>query len=198
MAGFASFFSPVFPKKKRQILRQDLQLKLSGQRSKSTRFDSTCNVRYLLKDHREVIRESRVRHVPNVRLQCGGLPCDRYLYNIHIPPSSLLMADIQQRGLRLDTSSPPVIPRRSPLRPPASRDSTTSDNSPSLSSASASKTSLDSDPPLSSTMSKRQHALLELLESERAYASDLALVREVHIPLALGACSFYIHLRTKS
>ncbi|KAF9562949.1 Dbl homology domain-containing protein [Agrocybe pediades] len=35
-------------------------------------------------------------------------------------------------------------------------------------------------------MTKRQHALHELLSSERAYASDLALLREVHIPLALG------------
>ncbi|KAH9846508.1 hypothetical protein C2E23DRAFT_743988 [Lenzites betulinus] len=34
--------------------------------------------------------------------------------------------------------------------------------------------------------SKRTHALLELLSSERAYASDLALIRDVHIPLALG------------
>lgn len=36
------------------------------------------------------------------------------------------------------------------------------------------------------TMSKRTHALLELLTSERAYASDLALIRDIHIPLALG------------
>lgn len=35
-------------------------------------------------------------------------------------------------------------------------------------------------------MSKRHHALHELLSSERAYASDLALIRDVHIPLALG------------
>ncbi|TFK44984.1 hypothetical protein BDQ12DRAFT_44200 [Crucibulum laeve] len=35
-------------------------------------------------------------------------------------------------------------------------------------------------------MTKRHHALHELLSSERAYASDLALIREVHIPLALG------------
>ncbi|KAI0316424.1 hypothetical protein OF83DRAFT_1017396, partial [Amylostereum chailletii] len=34
--------------------------------------------------------------------------------------------------------------------------------------------------------SKRHHALLELLTSERAYASDLALIRDIHIPLALG------------
>ena len=33
---------------------------------------------------------------------------------------------------------------------------------------------------------KRYHALHELLSSERAYASDLALIKEVHIPLALG------------
>lgn len=37
-------------------------------------------------------------------------------------------------------------------------------------------------------MSKRTHALLELLSSERAYASDLALIRDIHIPLALGMC----------
>ncbi|KAG6830948.1 hypothetical protein H0H87_006709 [Tephrocybe sp. NHM501043] len=40
--------------------------------------------------------------------------------------------------------------------------------------------------PAQSPMTKRQHALHELLSSERAYASDLALIREVHIPLALG------------
>ncbi|TFK90241.1 hypothetical protein K466DRAFT_597089 [Polyporus arcularius HHB13444] len=36
-------------------------------------------------------------------------------------------------------------------------------------------------------MSKRNHALVELLTSERSYASDLALIRDIHIPLALGA-----------
>ena len=35
-------------------------------------------------------------------------------------------------------------------------------------------------------ISKRNHTLLEILSSERAYASDLALIRDVHIPLALG------------
>ncbi|KAG9312331.1 hypothetical protein JVU11DRAFT_7647 [Chiua virens] len=35
-------------------------------------------------------------------------------------------------------------------------------------------------------MSKRIHALRELLSSERAYTSDLALIRDIHIPLALG------------
>jgi hypothetical protein len=33
---------------------------------------------------------------------------------------------------------------------------------------------------------KRQHVLFELLETERAYSSDMALVRAVHLPLALG------------
>ena len=35
-------------------------------------------------------------------------------------------------------------------------------------------------------VSKRNHVLLELLSSERAYASDLAFLRDIHIPLALG------------
>lgn len=35
-------------------------------------------------------------------------------------------------------------------------------------------------------MTKREHALKELLTSERAYASDLAFIRDVHIPMALG------------
>ncbi|KAL4068692.1 hypothetical protein V8B97DRAFT_1872814 [Scleroderma yunnanense] len=38
-------------------------------------------------------------------------------------------------------------------------------------------------------MTKRMHALVELLSSERAYASDLALIRDIHIPLALGKSS---------
>ncbi|KZT27173.1 hypothetical protein NEOLEDRAFT_160821 [Neolentinus lepideus HHB14362 ss-1] len=40
--------------------------------------------------------------------------------------------------------------------------------------------------PAVAPVSKRTHALLELLSSERAYASDLALIRAVHMPLALG------------
>jgi len=42
-------------------------------------------------------------------------------------------------------------------------------------------------------MTKRHHALHELLSSERAYASDLALIREVHLPLALGMF-FYLRI----
>ncbi|OJT05300.1 Dynamin-binding protein [Trametes pubescens] len=41
--------------------------------------------------------------------------------------------------------------------------------------------------------SKRTHALLELLSSERAYASDLALIRDIHIPLALGQPAPFAH-----
>ncbi|KAJ7125361.1 Dbl homology domain-containing protein, partial [Mycena epipterygia] len=59
--------------------------------------------------------------------------------------------------------APPVPPPRSPLRPPPPPPPA---NEPAL--------------------SKRQHALHELLSSERAYASDLALILEVHIPMALG------------
>lgn len=80
---------------------------------------------------------------------------------------------------------PPAIPARSPLRlrsttvvddimPPVDRHKPLPEPQPDLS------------PPPSSALTKRQHALHELLSSERAYASDLALVREVHIPLALG------------
>ncbi|KAJ7721490.1 hypothetical protein B0H16DRAFT_367049 [Mycena metata] len=57
--------------------------------------------------------------------------------------------------------APPLPPPRSPLRPPPP-------------------------PAAEPVLSKRQHALHELLSSERAYASDLALMLEVHIPLAQG------------
>ena len=39
--------------------------------------------------------------------------------------------------------------------------------------------------------SQRTHAL-ELIESERAYASGLALIRDVHLPVALGTCFFFL------
>lgn len=42
-----------------------------------------------------------------------------------------------------------------------------------------------------STTSKRTHALIELLTSERVFASDLAVMRHVHIPLALGQPSHF-------
>ncbi|KAJ7782089.1 hypothetical protein B0H14DRAFT_3585661 [Mycena olivaceomarginata] len=58
---------------------------------------------------------------------------------------------------------PPAPPPRSPLRPPP-----------------------QPAPTSPSTLSKRQHALHELMSSERPYASDLTLILEVHIPLADG------------
>ena len=42
-------------------------------------------------------------------------------------------------------------------------------------------------------MIKRMHAFVELFSSERAYASDLALIRKICIPLALGK-SYLFHL----
>lgn len=39
--------------------------------------------------------------------------------------------------------------------------------------------------------SKRVQALLELLSSERAYASDLALIRDIYLPLARGLPTSY-------
>lgn len=40
-----------------------------------------------------------------------------------------------------------------------------------------------------SSVTKRVRALEELLSSERAYASDLAIIRNIHIPLAAGECA---------
>ncbi|KAI0302442.1 hypothetical protein B0F90DRAFT_1714807 [Multifurca ochricompacta] len=45
---------------------------------------------------------------------------------------------------------------------------------------------IDSPPPSAILPPKRTHALLELIESERAYASDLALIRDIHLPVAHG------------
>jgi dynamin-binding protein len=50
---------------------------------------------------------------------------------------------------------------------------------------------------LTNGTSKRSHALIELIESERAYASDLALIRDIHLPVALGMCHFYFSPHTR-
>lgn len=68
-----------------------------------------------------------------------------------------------------DPPSSPPVPARSPLRP-----------TPRTPPVAPVVTLPDS------ALSKRKHALLELLTSERAYASDLALIRDIHMPLALG------------
>lgn len=80
-----------------------------------------------------------------------------------------------------------------PITPSSSSSSPTLaiDNSPDSASA---RDPTDSPPPsatfypkvLSTGLTKRTHALLELIESERAYASDLALIRDIHLPVALG------------
>jgi dynamin-binding protein len=49
--------------------------------------------------------------------------------------------------------------------------------------------SLDREP--IAPMAKRKYALLELLSSERVYANDLALMRHIHIPMALGHSSHF-------
>ncbi|KAG2337178.1 hypothetical protein BDR05DRAFT_1063387 [Suillus weaverae] len=46
-------------------------------------------------------------------------------------------------------------------------------------------------------LAKRRHALLELLTSERAYASDLALLRDVYMRLASGYPPSFGPSRTK-
>ena len=48
--------------------------------------------------------------------------------------------------------------------------------------------------PSAAPVSKRQYALLELLESERNYASDLAIVQTCHIPMAMGECSPFVRV----
>lgn len=93
---------------------------------------------------------------------------------------------------------PPAIPARSPLRPrPSLSASLTVDNDEDTQQMTLASL-IDKEKPLpepeqeqnkedtTPPLTKRQHALHELLSSERAYASDLALIREVHIPLALG------------
>jgi hypothetical protein len=57
--------------------------------------------------------------------------------------------------------------------------------------ADSSNSSVGSRMPTAPSVSKRTHALLELLSSERAYASDLTLIRDMHIPLALGVYTFH-------
>ncbi|KAG1738186.1 hypothetical protein EDB19DRAFT_1636451 [Suillus lakei] len=56
-----------------------------------------------------------------------------------------------------------------------------------MSSQQRSEEDLATSPPTPApAITKRQHALLELLTSERAYASDLALIRDVYMRLASG------------
>ncbi|KIY72201.1 hypothetical protein CYLTODRAFT_440784 [Cylindrobasidium torrendii FP15055 ss-10] len=69
----------------------------------------------------------------------------------------------------------PPLPARSPLRRRGNNVDHTNTTTPPES-------------PMGATgpASKRDHAMNELLSSEKSYAADLAIVRQVHIPLALG------------
>ncbi|KAF9047499.1 hypothetical protein BJ165DRAFT_1403203 [Panaeolus papilionaceus] len=92
------------------------------------------------------------------------------------------------------SSSLPTQQPTAPSLPPSPRIPSSPSSSPTLPHQqynSSSPPSSPSPPPLAgpqqptSGYTKRQHALHELLSSERAYASDLALLQEYHIPLAL-------------
>ncbi|KAI0941508.1 hypothetical protein AcW1_003383 [Taiwanofungus camphoratus] len=103
------------------------------------------------------------------------------------PPSSS-----QSSGSNLRRSARPPTPNKPlPITPDPSISSSPveddHDREGSLSQFASASASAGS--PLlrtSPVITKRTHALLELLSSERAYASDLALIRDIHIPLALG------------
>ncbi|EJD46907.1 hypothetical protein AURDEDRAFT_184148 [Auricularia subglabra TFB-10046 SS5] len=103
--------------------------------------------------------------------------------------------------------TPPAVPSRSPLRPASGkvasrgsfatfieaytmRDLVESPTEPLPSKDKSLPTTPTSPAPMSPSPStkiaKREHALRELLDTERSYASDLAVIRDVHIPLALG------------
>ncbi|KAF7982996.1 hypothetical protein HWV62_24610 [Athelia sp. TMB] len=111
----------------------------------------------------------------------------------HSPPSAILddgVSDIPFQGSSRASIVPPLesIDRAG--------DSPSAASQSDLSSISSMN---DNESPSSSaptpmalpTMTKRTHALIELLSSERAHASDLALIQQIHIPLALGAARFH-------
>jgi hypothetical protein len=112
----------------------------------------------------------------------------------HSADSSTIMdsaADLLSVHHQHHLASRPESPQSMTTPEEGAVDRTTRPESSSLDSF----TMVDSSSPLSSKapsvsqqplMTKRQHALHELLSSERAYASDLALMRDIHIPLALG------------
>jgi len=114
--------------------------------------------------------------------------CDHYLsYNAcHIIATFEHMHEPLAGASLVSTHfSPPTKPPRSPLRPPPVPVPAMAHRSSEQPSTTTTTT------PVTPPLTKRQHALHELLSSERAYASDLALVREVHIPLALGTFFFF-------
>lgn len=87
------------------------------------------------------------------------------------------LVDVSGRQRAKTPDKPLPLPPPSPLAEEADQDETSSSAPSSLHLSTSG----------SYQVSKRTHALLELLTSEQAYASDLALIRDIHIPLALGA-----------
>ncbi|KAH7102142.1 hypothetical protein BKA62DRAFT_118078 [Auriculariales sp. MPI-PUGE-AT-0066] len=94
---------------------------------------------------------------------------------------------------------PPTVPSRSPLRGASAKVASRTSFATFIESYTL-RDLVEEPPPLPSThkeapptpttpttkISKREHALHELLNTERSYANDLAIIRDVHIPLALG------------
>ncbi|KAF8515335.1 hypothetical protein BU17DRAFT_51746 [Hysterangium stoloniferum] len=94
---------------------------------------------------------------PNINTQDSPLSARSRRYALLPPPPPLP-----------EPPSSPPVPIRSPLRPTP-------------------RSSVETPiPRQDTTFTKRKHALNELLSSERAYASDLALIRDIHLPLAMG------------
>lgn len=98
-------------------------------------------------------------------IHCTRFPKDKEL---PLPPSTL----------------PLSLPIKSRLRTDSRLES---EDRSAMSSQRRSEEDLTTTPPTPApAITKRQHALLELLTSERAYASDLALIRDVYMMLASG------------
>ena len=148
---------------------------------------------------RTASKDAHVQAMPPPMLRMSSLSTFSIETLIDSLPASNIIIDGAFLG---DMSKPPpllsVSRTPSPDKPlpttPLSASSPTSIDDSSLDSP---QDPLDSPPPSSTTppkvangTSKRTHALLELIESERAYASDLALIRDIHLPVALGTSSF--------
>ncbi|PPQ78977.1 hypothetical protein CVT25_002261 [Psilocybe cyanescens] len=100
---------------------------------------------------------------------------------------SLLNLNLNLNGVTVDLLSKELPERpETPLSINLEDDSILESNVDNNTNTTAPTSVASSHHPPPPTMSKRHHAMHELLSSERAYASDLALIREVHIPLALG------------
>lgn len=92
----------------------------------------------------------------------------------------------QSTPTSLDTVSRLALANSPATTTVASPMSLTSRISATASTIRSSASASSSTPALAAHITKRTHALTELLTSERVYASDLAIMRHVHIPLALG------------